>query len=44
MFVLRLSGMLNEICDFVKSHIAVLSHRVEVDEEIRDNLQHAFEA
>lgn len=43
-FLLKLSGMLNEICEFVKSHIEVLSHRVEVDEEIRDNLQHAFEA
>ena len=36
--------MLNEICDFVKSHIEILSHRVEVDKESRDNLQHAFEA
>ena len=44
MFLLKLSEMLNEICDFVKSHIEVLSHRVKVDEEIRDNLQHAFEA
>ena len=43
-FLLKLSEMLNEICDFVKSHIEVLSHHVEVDEEIRDNLQHAFEA
>ena len=43
-FLQKLSGMLNEICDFVKSHIEVLSHRVEVDEEIRDNVEHAFEA
>ena len=43
-FLMRLSEMLNKICDFVKSHIEVLSHRVEVDEEIRDNLQHSFEA
>lgn len=43
-FLLKLAAMLNEVCEFVKSHIEVLSHRVEVDEEIRDNLQHAFEA
>ena len=43
-FLMKLSGMLNEICEFMKSHIEVLSHRVEVDEEIRDNLEHAFEA
>ena len=43
-FLLKLSEMLNEICEFVKSHIEILSHRVEVDEEIRDNVQHAFEA
>ena len=43
-FLLKLSEMLNEICDFVKSHIEILSHRVEVEEEIRNNLQHAFEA
>lgn len=42
--LLRLSGMLNNICDFVKLHIEVLSHRVEVDEESHDNLQHSFEA
>ena len=43
-FLLKLSGMLNEICDFVKSHIEVLSHRVDIDEEVRNNLQHSFEA
>ena len=43
-FLLKLSEMLNDICDFVKSHILVLEHRVDIEEEKRANLEQAFEA
>ena len=43
-FLLKLSEMLNDICDFVKSHIEVLEHRVDIQEEIRANLEQSFEA
>lgn len=43
-FLRRLSELLNEICDFVKSHISVLVHRVDIEEEIRANQEQAFEA
>ena len=44
MFLLKLSEMLNEICDFVTSHISILEHRVDIEEEIRANQEKAFEA
>ncbi len=43
-FMLKLSNMLNNICNFVKSHIGVLEHRVDIEEDIRANLEQAFEA
>ena len=43
-FLLKLSEKLNDICDFVKSHISVLEHRVDIEEDIRANLKQAFEA
>lgn len=43
-FLLKLSEMLNYICDFLKSHIEVLEHRVDIEEDIRANLEQAFEA
>ena len=43
-FLLKLSDMLNDICDFVKSHISVLEHRVGIQEDIRAHQQQAFEA
>ena len=43
-FLLKLSAKLNEICDFVKSHIGVLEHRVDIQEDIRANLELSFEA
>ncbi|MBR0168133.1 MAG: hypothetical protein IJQ08_05645 [Synergistaceae bacterium] len=43
-FLLKLSEMLNDICDFVKSHIGVLEHRVSIEEEKRANQEQAFEA
>ena len=43
-FLLKLSEMLNNICDFVKSHIGVLVHRVDIQEDIRANLEQTFEA
>ncbi len=43
-FMLKLSGMLNEICDFVQRHIIVLEHRVDIEEDIRANQEQAFEA
>ena len=43
-FLLKLSEMLNEICDFVTSHISILEHRVDIEEEIRANQEKAFEA
>ena len=43
-FMLKLSEMLNNICDFVKSHISVLEHRVDIEEDIRANLEQSFEA
>ena len=43
-FLLKLSEMLNNICDFVKSHIGVLVQRVDIQEDIRANLEQAFEA
>ena len=43
-FLLKLSEMLNYICDFLKSHIEVLEHRVDIEEEIRANLEQSFEA
>ena len=43
-FLLKLSEMLNNICDFVKSHISVLEHRVDFQEDIRANLEQTFEA
>ena len=33
-FLLKLSEMLNDICNFVKFHISVLEHRVDIEEEI----------
>ena len=43
-FMLKLSEMLNNICNFVKSHIGVLEHRVDIQEDIRANQEQAFEA
>jgi hypothetical protein len=43
-FLLKLLERLNEICDFVKSHISVLERRVGVEEEMRFNVEQAFEA
>ncbi len=43
-FLLKLSEMLNDICNFVKSHIAVLEHRVDIEEEKQANLEQAFQA
>ena len=43
-FMLKLSEMLNNICDFVKSHISVLEHRVDIEADIRSNLEQAFES
>ena len=43
-FLLKLSEMLYDICDFIKSHIGVLEHRVDIEEDIRINLEQAFEA
>ena len=43
-FLLKLSEMLNNICNFVKSHISVLEQRVDIEEEIRANLEQSFEA
>lgn len=43
-FLLKLSEMLNDICDFVMSHICVLEHRVDIEEDIRANLEQSFEA
>ena len=43
-FLLKLSEMLNDVCNFVKSHIEVLEHRVDIEEEIRANLEQSFEA
>ena len=42
-FLLKLSEMLYDICDFIKSHIGVLEHRVDIEEDIRINLEQAFE-
>ena len=43
-FLLKLSEMLNDISNFVKSHISVLEQRVDIEEEIRANLEQSFEA
>ena len=43
-FLLKLSDMLNNICNFVKSHIGVLEHRVDLEADIRANLEQAFES
>ena len=43
-FLLKLSEMLNDICNFVQSHIGVLEHRVDILEDIRANQEQAFEA
>ncbi len=43
-FLLKLSERLNDICDLVKSHISVLEHRVDIEEDIRANIEQAFEA
>lgn len=43
-FLLKFSTMLNEICDFLKSHISVLERRVDIEEEILANQEQAFEA
>lgn len=43
-FLLKLSEMLNDVCNFVKSHIEVLEHRVDIEEEKLANLEQAFEA
>ncbi len=43
-FMLKLSEMLNDVCEFVKSHISVLGHRVDIEEDIRAHLEQAFEA
>ena len=43
-FMLKLAEMLNDICDFVKSHTSVLELRVDIEEDIRANLEQAFEA
>ena len=43
-FLLKLSKMLNDICNFVQSHIGVLEHRVDILEDIRANQEQAFEA
>ena len=43
-FILKLSEKLNDICDFIKSHISNLEHRMRIEEEIRVNLEQSFEA
>lgn len=43
-FLLKLSEKLNDICDFMKSHIGVLEQRVDIEEEMSANLEQAFEA
>ena len=43
-FLLKLSEMFNDICDFVKSHLSVLEIRVDIEEEIRSNIEQSFEA
>ncbi len=43
-FLLKLSERLNYICNFVQSHICVLKHRVDIQEDIRANQEQAFEA
>ena len=43
-FLLKLSEMLYDICDFVRGHIRVLEHRVDIEEEIRANQEQAFES
>ena len=43
-FLLKLSDMLYDICDFVMSHIGVLEHRVDIQEDIRAHQEQAFEA
>ena len=43
-FMLKLSKMLNDICEFIKFHIAVLEQRVRIEEEQRANLEQDFEA
>ena len=43
-FLLKLAEKLNDVCDFVKSHIGILEHRVSIEEDIHANLEQAFEA
>ena len=43
-FLLKLLEKLNDTCDFVKSHICVLEQRVDIEGDIRANLEQAFEA
>ncbi len=43
-FLLKLSEMLKDICNFVKYHIGVLEHRVSIEEEKKANQEQAFEA
>ena len=43
-FLLKLSEMLNDICDFVKSHIEVVEHRVSIEEEVRFTQEQTFAA
>ena len=44
LFLLKLSEMLNAICEFIKSHIGVLEQRVSIEEEQRANLEQVFES
>lgn len=43
-FLLKLSEKLNDICDFIKSHIEVLEQRIYIEEDICANIKQAFEA
>ena len=44
LFLLKFSEKLNEICEFIKSHIGVLEQRVSIEEEQRANLEQVFES
>ena len=43
-FLLKLSEMLYDICDFVRGHFSVLEHRVDIQEDIRAHQEQEFEA
>ena len=43
-FLIKLSEKLTDICNFMKSHIEVLSHRVQIEEEQQFNVEQSFES